>query len=196
MKHPRNKTGLRKVGSDPTFQVVIRRPDRTRLDEEAAAVMAVQLATLQATLPGLPHPHTVEEDRAWMRGNCERLSVWLAVDGDNIVGVASRDGEWVRQLYVAPERTGQGIGQRLLDAMLLEAAAIRSQSSSSGRSSATPARAASTSATASSPSSSPTAAPTRKASRTCGTSGLLAGDLSRAGPGCSQMHRHEAPFPC
>ena len=123
MKHRRNRTGLRKVGSDPTFQVVIRRPDPTRLDEEAAAVMAVQRATLQATLPGLPHPHTVEEDRAWMRGNFARCSVWLAVDGANVVGVASRDGEWVRQLYVASERTGRGVGQRLLDALLSEAAA-------------------------------------------------------------------------
>ena len=34
---------------------------------------------------------------------------------------ASRDGEWLKQLYVAPGRTGRGIGQRLLDAMLDEA---------------------------------------------------------------------------
>ena len=83
--------------------------------------MAVQLATLRATLPGIAHPHTADEDRAWMRGNFERLSVWLAVDGDRIVGVASRDGGGVGQLYVAAERTGQGLGQRLLDRILDEA---------------------------------------------------------------------------
>jgi putative acetyltransferase len=103
--------------------VVLRRPDPARLDEEADAAMAVHRTTTQATLPGLPHPHTEEEDRAWMRGHFARCSVWLAVDRDRIVGVATRDGRWVRQLYVAPDRTGQGIGQRLLDALLAEAVA-------------------------------------------------------------------------
>ena len=101
--------------------VILRRPDPARLDEEATAAMELQVATLRVTLPGIAHPHTADEDRAWMRGNCERLSVWLAVDEGRIVGVASRDGEWVWQLYVAAERTGQGIGQRLLDRILDEA---------------------------------------------------------------------------
>ncbi len=101
--------------------VVIRRPDPARPDVEAAAAMAVQRATLRATLPGIAHPHTADEDLAWMRGNCERLSVWLAVDDGSVVGVASRDGEWVRQLYVAAERTGRGLGQRLLQRILGEA---------------------------------------------------------------------------
>ena len=103
--------------------IVLQRPDPARRDEEADAAMAVQRTTLQATLPGLPHPHTAEEDRAWMRNNFARCSVWLAVDRDRIVGVATRSGSWVRKLYVATDRTGLGIGQRLLDAMLAEAAA-------------------------------------------------------------------------
>jgi|KBSSwiStaDraftv2_1062776.scaffolds.fasta_scaffold09487_7 GNAT superfamily N-acetyltransferase len=105
------------------MDIVLRRPDPARLDEEADAAMAVQRTTLQATLPGLPHPHTEEEDRAWMRDNFARCSVWLAVDGDRIVGVATRSGALVRQLYVATDRTRAGIGQRLLDAMLAEAVA-------------------------------------------------------------------------
>lgn len=103
--------------------IVLRRPDPARLDEEADAAMAVQRTTLRATLQGLPHPHTEEEDRAWMRNNFARCSVWLAVDGDRVVGVATRCGAWVRQLYVATDLTGTGIGKRLLDAMLAEAAA-------------------------------------------------------------------------
>jgi GNAT superfamily N-acetyltransferase len=85
--------------------------------------MAVQRTTLQATLPGLPQPHTEVEDRAWMRDNFARCSVWLAADGNRIIGVATRSGAWVRQLYVATDRTRSGIGQKLLDAMLAEAIA-------------------------------------------------------------------------
>ena len=58
-----------------------------------------------------------------MRANFARCSVWLAVDGDRIVGVATRSGALVRQLYVATDRTRAGIGQRLLDALLAEAVA-------------------------------------------------------------------------
>ena len=53
----------------------------------------------------------------------ESLRLPLACEGMRVVGVASRDGEWLSQLYVAPGRTGEGIGQRLLDTMLEEAAA-------------------------------------------------------------------------
>lgn len=101
----------------------IRRPDPLRIDAEAQLAMAVQRAALAATLPGLHNPHTPEEDGVWIRGAFANLSVYLACDGSRVVGVASRDGEWLSQLYVAPGRTGEGIGQRLLDAMLEEAVA-------------------------------------------------------------------------
>jgi GNAT superfamily N-acetyltransferase len=105
--------------------VVIRRPDPSRLDIEADAAMAVQKAALRATLPGLLEPHTAAEDAAWIRGNFARYSIWLAVDGDAVIGIAARDAEWVRQLYVAPGWTGAGVGQRLLDAMLAEGPALK-----------------------------------------------------------------------
>ena len=105
--------------------VEIRRPDPARLEAEAGAAMAVQRAAMRATLPGLLEPHSAAEDAAWIRGVFARLSVWLAVDGDAVIGIASRDGEWVRQLYVAPGRTGAGIGQRLLDAVLVESPTLR-----------------------------------------------------------------------
>jgi len=101
----------------------IRRPDPYRIDAEADAAMAVQRAALRATLPGLHNPHTAEQDAAWIRGNFASFSVWLAADGDRIVGIATRNGEWLWQLYVAPDRTDEGIGQRLLDTVLAEAAA-------------------------------------------------------------------------
>lgn len=85
--------------------------------------MAVQRAALRATLPGLCEPHTATEDAAWIRGVFARHSVWLAVDDARVIGIGSRDGEWVTQLYIAPGHTGMGIGQRLLDTLLAEAAA-------------------------------------------------------------------------
>jgi putative acetyltransferase len=103
--------------------ISIRRPDPARLGEEADAAMAVQRAAIRATLPGLLEPHTAAEDAQWIRGIFARHSVWLAVDGQRVVGIASRDGEWVTQLYIAPGHTGMGIGQKLLDRLLAEAAA-------------------------------------------------------------------------
>lgn len=104
-------------------EIIIRRPDSACRDAEADAAMAVQRAALRATLPGLHNPHTPDEDRAWIRDVFARLSVWLASDGPQVIGVLSREHEWVHQLYVAPGYTGRGIGQRLLDAFLAEAAA-------------------------------------------------------------------------
>ena len=101
--------------------VSIRRPDPLHLGEEADAAMAVQRAALRATLPGLREPHTAAEDAAWIRGIFAQRSVWLAVDDGRVVGIASHDGEWVNQLYIAPGYTGKGIGKRLLDKMQAEA---------------------------------------------------------------------------
>jgi len=103
--------------------ISIRRPDPGRLGEEADAAMAVQRAATRATLPGLRELHTTAEDAAWIRGIFARNSVWLAVEEARVIGIASRDGEWVTQLYIAPGHTGMSIGQRLLDKMLAEAAA-------------------------------------------------------------------------
>ncbi len=106
-------------------QIRIRRPDPLRIDEEAQAAMAVQRAATRATLPGLLEPHSADEDRAWIRDVFARMSVWLAVDGERVVGIASRDGNWLHQLYLAPGYAGAGIGRRLLDAMLDESPALK-----------------------------------------------------------------------
>jgi putative acetyltransferase len=102
--------------------ISIRRPDPSRLDVEADAAMAVQRAAMRATLPGLREPHTAAEDAAWIRGIFASHSVWLAVDGSRVIGIASRRGEWLDQLYLAPGCTGAGTGKRLLDTILVEAA--------------------------------------------------------------------------
>ena len=87
--------------------------------------MAVHNASMAAALPGIAHPHTDAEDRAWIRGVFARQSVWLALDGESVVGIASRDGEWVTQLYLLPAYSGRGIGQELLERMLAEVPSLK-----------------------------------------------------------------------
>jgi len=106
--------------------IVIRRPDHARWETKADQAMAVQRAALRVALPGLHNPHAADEDRAWIRTVFARRSVWLATtDDDAVIGIASRDGEWLTQLYVAPGFTGQGIGQQLLDAMIAESPGLK-----------------------------------------------------------------------
>jgi putative acetyltransferase len=105
--------------------ITICRPDPARLDAQAMAALAVHRASKAAALPGIAHPHTDTEDRAWIRGVFAKQSVWLALDGEDVIGIASRDGTWVTQLYLLPAYSGRGIGQQLLDRMLAEAPAVK-----------------------------------------------------------------------
>lgn len=103
-----------------TSGIAMRRPDPWRLGADADAAAVVHMASKRAALPGLHEPHTDAECRAWMREILVHESVWLAVDGEAIIGLAARDGEWLTQLYLAPGYAGRGIGQRLLERMLEE----------------------------------------------------------------------------
>ena len=109
----------------PPSQLILRRPQPSRFNEEAEAVTALFLAARRATLPGLRQTHSDEETFEWMRNVVfPRQSVHLAVLRDEIVGFAARDGAWLTQLWVKPGWTGHAIGQRLLDVMLEEAAKV------------------------------------------------------------------------
>jgi GNAT superfamily N-acetyltransferase len=110
--------------SDPQV-VLIRRPDPARFAAEADAVATLFLASRRATLPGLREPHSEAETRAWMRQTVfEHYSIRVAEAEGRIVGFAARDGAWLMHLYVRPGWTGRGIGTRLLEAVVAEAAAI------------------------------------------------------------------------
>jgi GNAT superfamily N-acetyltransferase len=109
----------------PPSQLILRRPDISRFDKEAAAVTALLLAARRAALPGLREVHTDDETLTWMRDVVfPRQSVRLAVLRREIVGFAARDGAMLTQLWIRPGWTGHGIGQLLLDAMIAEAASI------------------------------------------------------------------------
>ncbi len=62
------------------------------------------------------HGHTDDEIRVHVRETLiGREETWLASDGDGVVAMMALKPGWVDQLYVAPERLGEGIGRRLLD---------------------------------------------------------------------------------
>ena len=106
-------------------QLVIRRPDPARFAAEADAATALVLASRRAALPWLREAHTDEETARWMRETVfPRHSVWLAVFERDIVGLATRDGAWLANLYVKPEWTSHGIGGALLAKILAEAAIV------------------------------------------------------------------------
>jgi GNAT superfamily N-acetyltransferase len=109
----------------PRTQVLIRRPRAAEFAADADATATMYLASRRALLPGRRDPHTEAETRAWMRDTVfTRYSVRLAEVDGVIVGFAARDGAWLMQLYVKPGWTGHGIGTKLLEAILADAATV------------------------------------------------------------------------
>ncbi len=82
---------------------------------DAAAVADVFLASFHATY-AFPLAHTDDQVRAWIRDTLVPAgATWVAVDGDAVVGLlVAAEGD-LDQLYVAPDRLGEGIGRRLLE---------------------------------------------------------------------------------
>ena len=82
--------------------------------EDAAAVAEVFLDSFHATYE-FPLAHTDDEVRGWIR---DRLlpdhEVWVAVDGGALVALLALAPGWLEQLYVAPNRLGEGIGASLM----------------------------------------------------------------------------------
>ena len=82
--------------------------------EDAAAVADVYLASFRAT-DAFPVAHPEADVRAWIADLVERRETWVAVDGERVVGMAVVGPDDLDQLYVAPDRLGEGIGRRLLE---------------------------------------------------------------------------------
>ena len=82
---------------------------------DATAVADVYLASFHATYD-FPLAHTHDEVRGWIRETIIGAGgTWVAVDADGAVVammVVARDE--LDQLYVRPDRLGEGIGRRLL----------------------------------------------------------------------------------
>lgn len=88
---------------------------------DAGAVASVYLRARRAAEPAIPPlVHGDDEVRGWIAGQIaaapERgIEVWLAVTGNDAVGMMVTSSGWLDQLYVEPGRIGEGIGSRLLD---------------------------------------------------------------------------------
>jgi len=106
-------------------EVIIRRVHAPAFATECTATTALFLEARRAMLPGLRQVHSEEHAYQWMREIVfPRHSVWLADMAGEIVGFVARDGAWLAHLYVKPGRTGRGIGKKLLDVIVAEAAAV------------------------------------------------------------------------
>jgi GNAT superfamily N-acetyltransferase len=82
--------------------------------EDAAAVADVLLrARKAAAIP--PGVHSDDDVRGWVRAVLLPSTELWVVDADEaVVAMMALDGDWVEQLYVAPEVQGRGLGSRLL----------------------------------------------------------------------------------
>lgn len=98
------------VGTGPT-PIEIRRATLG----DAAATADLFLASFHATYD-FPLAHSDDEVRRWIRETIvAQQETWLAEVDDAIVGLLALTPGSVEQLYVAPDRLGQGIGRALLD---------------------------------------------------------------------------------
>jgi GNAT superfamily N-acetyltransferase len=89
---------------------------RRATDADAVAVADVFIASRKAALPSVPNIHPEDDIRGYVRdiliGEHE---TWVATDDGGVVGMIALTPGWVDQLYIAPDRLGEGIGRRLLD---------------------------------------------------------------------------------
>src|SRR3954471_22293206 len=87
-------------------------------DGDARAAAELWLAARKAALGVIPAPvHDDDDVRDWFASHVVRVyELWVAEDDSGrLAGILVLDDDWVDQLYVDPERTGRGIGSRLLE---------------------------------------------------------------------------------
>lgn len=68
-------------------------------------------------MPAIPPPiHTGGKVHTWFEQVVlPTKEVWVAEEGAEIVALLVLEAGWIDQLYVEPDRTGQGLGARLIE---------------------------------------------------------------------------------
>jgi GNAT superfamily N-acetyltransferase/chorismate mutase len=90
--------------------VAIRRADQA----DAEAIAAVYLTSRRTA--AMPAPvHTDDAIRAWLDRRLQDDEVWLAEADGSVAAYIRLTEEWLDDLYVVPQRAGQGLGSALLD---------------------------------------------------------------------------------
>jgi len=85
--------------------------------DDAPALGAIYSASRRVALPFLPELHTPAEEAAWLATEAlPPAQVWVAEQAGAPIGFLAREGVWVMQLYLHPERRRQGFGTALLAA--------------------------------------------------------------------------------
>ena len=82
---------------------------------EDARAIAVLFRASFGTLTFLPVLHTPEEDEQHFGSIVAEREVWVFEDDGEIVGFAALTDDMLTDLYVAPDRLGEGVGSVLLD---------------------------------------------------------------------------------
>jgi GNAT superfamily N-acetyltransferase len=90
---------------------------RRATQDEAPAIADLYWRAREAAVPAIP-PGVHDRDdvhRHFATTVLPNHETWAAVEGDDIIGLLVLRPGWVNHLYLAPGRTGAGIGKRLLD---------------------------------------------------------------------------------
>jgi GNAT superfamily N-acetyltransferase len=75
----------------------------------------VWLRSFAAALPGVRRAHSDDEVRRWVADVLlPTADVWVAEDDGRVVGVLALTDGHLEQLYLDPDRRGQGIGDRFV----------------------------------------------------------------------------------
>ena len=82
---------------------------------DAQDLACIHRAAIDAAMPWLPRLHTPDEDLAFFAQRVlQEESVLVAEMGGSICGFISFAPGWVNHLYIAPDKTGHGLGSALL----------------------------------------------------------------------------------
>ena len=82
--------------------------------QDADAVVRVHLASRRAAaMPPAVHPD--HEVHAWLTDRLATDEVWVAESEGEVAAYARMTRTWLDDLYVHPDRAGQGLGSALLD---------------------------------------------------------------------------------